>query len=53
MEWHDHEQNTPSIQTLLYGRGGLLFDENASLSDYDAPEEYAGDEFLGEEAIGV
>lgn len=39
MEWNDLEQDTPSIQSLLYNRGGLLFEEHASFADYDAPEE--------------
>ena len=39
MEWNDHEQDTPSIQSLLYKRGGLLFEEHASFTDYDAPDE--------------
>ena len=35
MDWNDLEQDTPSIRSLLYDRGGLLFEEQTSLCDYD------------------
>jgi hypothetical protein len=38
MDWNDLEQDTPSIRSLLYERGGLLF-EQTSLSDYDEPDD--------------
>jgi hypothetical protein len=44
MEWNDLEQDTPSIRSLLYDRGGLLFEEHASFEDYDAPEDDWSDE---------
>jgi len=37
MDWNDLEQDTPSIRSLLYDRGGLLFEERGSTLDYDAP----------------
>ena len=36
MDWNDLEQDTPSIRSLLYDRGGLLFEEQASILDYRA-----------------
>jgi hypothetical protein len=38
MDWNDTEFDAPkSIRSLLYDRGGLLFEEQAALSDYDQP----------------
>jgi hypothetical protein len=48
MEWHDIEEQTPSIRSLLYGRGGVLFEEHAAVSDYDAPEQDFDDDFSDE-----
>jgi hypothetical protein len=44
MDWNDLEQDTPSIRSLLYDRGGLLFEEQASITDYDAPFDEWNDE---------
>jgi hypothetical protein len=44
MDWNDLEQDTPSIRALLYDRGGLLFEEQAAITDYDAPLEEWSDE---------
>ena len=44
MDWNDWEQDTPSIRSLLYDRGGLLFEEHASITDYDTPLDEWSDE---------
>ena len=44
MDWNDWEQDTPSIRSLLYDRGGLLFDEHASITNYDTPLDEWSDE---------
>ena len=43
-DWNDWEEDTPSIRSLLYDRGGLLFDEHASITNYDAPLDEWSDE---------
>jgi hypothetical protein len=49
MDWNDLEQDTPSIRSLLYDRGGLLFEEQTSLCDYDEPADDWTDELPEED----
>ncbi len=49
MDWNDLEQETPSLRSLLYNRGGMLFEEQSSVVDLDEPEEDWSDEIPDEE----
>jgi len=48
MEWQDFEQETASIQSLLYRHGQLMFDQQGWFLDYDALEHDESEEAAGD-----
>jgi hypothetical protein len=51
MEWNDLEQDapTPSIRSLLYDRGGILFADDATFSERDDPADEWSEDLLDDE----
>jgi len=51
MDWNDLEQDTPapSIRSLLYDRGGILFADDATFSDEDDPADEWNDELADDQ----